>query len=537
METGMCVNSRNRGGANVGEEVMIRMKSMWKIATAGLLAVLLFAATAGTAAAELPAPNFMPGFPLLAGTQVILMWSPVPGAEKYRVYMDGKVALDGLASFQANMTSPTAGGEHLIEVTAVDAKGVEGKRSAPGKIMIVVLEPPQGIEILTSETAVSLRWSSTRGAVIYDVYRREKGAKEPTLLSSTQESRYTDTTVAKGKEYLYSVKAKDITGKSSVSSEEKSASLQVVSTSTLKSYKLIPRGTKKVASYDLEFYYPQDVAIAKDGRVIVAADVLLLFPKGISATADMTPLLNGQQGFNGVGFGNNGEILAAHSSGDAYVLNPAGDSVLLKMTIPRPDNGVLLYGFAERPKNPYQRSASPIAADIAQDPQGNFYVTDNGNYRLVKFSSDGKFLGTVAYAPKGEDWLVFNPSYLAIDRNGNKFVSQISEIVVFGKDDKRAGLIGALGQGVGSFAKVRGLAFDTEGNIVASDSQNGSVQGFGFSAADKIWEPRFALSDESKTKGAQIASPMGIAISSDGKSLVAAESISKKVSVYELLAQ
>lgn len=519
-------------------EVVARMKNMLKIATAVLLGLLVFAATAGTAAAELPAPNFMPGFPLLAGNQLILMWSPVPGAEKYRVYMDGKIALDGLGSFQANMASPTAGGEHLIEVTAIDAKGVEGKRSAPGKIMIVVLEPPQGIEILSSETAISLRWSSAKGAVIYDVYRREKGGKEPALLSSTQESRYTDTTVAKGKEYLYSVKAKDITGKSSSSSEEKPGVLQAASAAAAKSYKLIPRATKKVASYDLEFYYPVDVAVAKDGRVIVAADVLLLFPKGISETADMTTLLNGLQGFTGVAVGNNGEILAAHGSGgEAYVLTPAGDTVLRKMTIPRPDNGVLLYAFAERPKNPFQRAQPPIAADIAQDPQGNYYVTDNGNYRLVKFSPEGTFVGTVDYAPKKEDWLVFNPTFLAIDGKGNKFVSQFSEVVVFDKDDKRAGQVGALGQGVGSFAKVRGLAFDAGGNLVASDSQNGSVQGFGYSAEGKIWEPKFALSDETKTKGAQITSPTGIAISPDGKTLVAAESIGKKVSVYELLAQ
>jgi len=333
------------------------------------------------------------------------------------------------------------------------------------------------------------------------------------------------------------VKAKDITGKSSVASEEKQGALQLIAASTAKSYKLIPRRTKKLASYDLEFYYPQDVAVAKDGRVIVAADVLLLFPNGISPTADMTTLMNGQQGFNGVAFGNNGEILAAHGSGDAYVLTSSGDNVLRKMTIPRPDNGVLLYGYAERPKNPFQRSAPPIAIDVAQDPQGNYYVTDNGNYRLVKFSPEGKFIGTVDYAPKKEDWLVFNPTFLAIDRNGNKFVSQISEIVVFDKDDKRAGMIGALGQGVGSFAKVRGLALDAEGSLVASDSQNGSVQGFGYSAEGKIWEPKFALSDESKAKGAQISSPMGIAISPDGKVLVAAESIGKKVSAYELLAQ
>jgi len=52
--------------------------------------LVLALAMAGAAEAALPAPKFMPGFPMLAGPQVILMWAPVPGATKYNIYLNGK---------------------------------------------------------------------------------------------------------------------------------------------------------------------------------------------------------------------------------------------------------------------------------------------------------------------------------------------------------------------------------------------------------------------------------------------------------------
>jgi DNA-binding beta-propeller fold protein YncE len=494
---------------------------------------MVFAPSA--ARAELPAPGWMQSFPLLAGPQVILMWTPVPGAKTYKVYLDGKVGLKGITGFQATIPAPKEGGEHLFEVVAVDAKGKEGKKSAPGKIMIVLLEPPRELQTLSTEEAISIRWGTTKGAVIYDLYRREKGKKEFRLLTSTQETRHSDSKVSKGKTYLYAVKGKDVTGKSSDFSKPVEASLEVVSRVGSKNFKLIPLPVIKKVSYDLEFFYPQDVAVSSDGRVLVAADKLILFPGEFSEFADTLQLMGGKNGFNGVGFGKNGEILAANQSGKAFVLDPTGGKVLKTLVIPRPKGGVLKYGFAERPGNPHMVSNNPSAVDIAQDADGNYYVTDNTNYRLVKFSPEGKFLATVDFAPKKEDWLVFNPTFVAIDGKGNKFVTQISDVVVFDKDDKRAGVVGALGTGVGSFAKVKGLAIDPEGHLLASDVQNGSIQGFGYNAGDKSWEPVFALSNETKKKNIQASSPTGIAISPDGKTLYVAESMGKRITQFAVM--
>ena len=53
--------------------------------------VLSFFLTLSSLAGDVTvAPTFMPGFPMLAGDDVMIMWVPVPGAVKYRIYQNGK---------------------------------------------------------------------------------------------------------------------------------------------------------------------------------------------------------------------------------------------------------------------------------------------------------------------------------------------------------------------------------------------------------------------------------------------------------------
>jgi fibronectin type 3 domain-containing protein len=175
----------------------------------------------GVASAALPAPNWLPGQPLLAGTQVIAMWLPVPGAVKYIVYLDGKKVAESPAN-QYMGVAPTEGGIHKFEVAAVDAAGAEGPKSAPGQITIIVLEPPQGMMVRPNPgaKAIGVRWVPSKGAVISNVYRADKKDGPYNLLESIQGTdNYKDTGVEYGKEYWYAVTAKDVTGKESGRSE------------------------------------------------------------------------------------------------------------------------------------------------------------------------------------------------------------------------------------------------------------------------------------------------------------------------------
>ena len=218
METGMCVNSRGTGGANVHREGMSRVRNISKIVSAALLAASLFAAAAGPAAAALPAPNWMPGSPIMAGTQIVLLWMPVMNAVKYNIYLNGKKVAESVA-IQHMMPSPEASGEYNIEIAAVDASGAEGAKSRPGVFKIVTVEPPDQLYVRGAQNSIQVRWDSSKGAVIYNLYRSEKQGTEGELLASVQGDNYTDTKVVAGKVYFYRVTAKDLSGKESARSK------------------------------------------------------------------------------------------------------------------------------------------------------------------------------------------------------------------------------------------------------------------------------------------------------------------------------
>ena len=72
---------------------MIRIKMNGTLKALGVLMVVAVVVCGlvlpQSASAALPAPNWLPGQPILAGNQIIAMWLPVPGAVKYNVYLDG----------------------------------------------------------------------------------------------------------------------------------------------------------------------------------------------------------------------------------------------------------------------------------------------------------------------------------------------------------------------------------------------------------------------------------------------------------------
>src|SRR5512134_416602 len=99
-----------------------------------LLALLLLAAPGAVLAAP-SAPAFLPGQPMLLGTQVLVMWMPVPNAVKYVVYMNGNKVGESPTNQQI-LPLPDAAGDYSFQVSAVDATGAEGPKSSPGVIKI-----------------------------------------------------------------------------------------------------------------------------------------------------------------------------------------------------------------------------------------------------------------------------------------------------------------------------------------------------------------------------------------------------------------
>ncbi len=166
--------------------------------------------------AALPAPRWLPGQPLLAGSQVIAMWLPVPGAVKYVLYLNGEKIAESPANQYMGL-APADGGQYKYEVAAIDASGAEGPRSAPGAITITLIVPPTELVSRANRQGrfVNLRWKNPAGAAIINVYKSESADGPFNLIASITGEGHKDSDLEYGKNYYYALSSKDVTGKES----------------------------------------------------------------------------------------------------------------------------------------------------------------------------------------------------------------------------------------------------------------------------------------------------------------------------------
>lgn len=199
-------------------KVAMTVKKTTAGAAAGIVAALFLLLT-GTAMAELPAPNFMPGFPMIAGPQLMIMWTPVPGAAKYKVFLDNKEVAE-TAAFQHFMAAPEKAGTHEIKVIAIAGDGSQGKPSDVKTVKVIKLEPPANLAGRMVEGSFGLNWDAAPGAMIYNIYRSAVSGKDYRIVASVQDTRHADKEFPKDKKSFYAVTAKDATGAESAFSKE-----------------------------------------------------------------------------------------------------------------------------------------------------------------------------------------------------------------------------------------------------------------------------------------------------------------------------
>jgi len=117
------------------------------------------------------------------------------------------------------------------------------------------------------------------------------------------------------------------------------------------------------------------------------------------------------------------------------------------------------------------------------DPDGNIWVTDNGNHQVMKFDREGKLLLTLGVkGESGEDEKHFyRPADIAFGPDRNVYVADgygNARVVKFSKEGKYISAWGSYGSGPGQFNTVHSVGVDSKGTVYVADRENNRIQIF-----------------------------------------------------------
>jgi DNA-binding beta-propeller fold protein YncE len=119
-------------------------------------------------------------------------------------------------------------------------------------------------------------------------------------------------------------------------------------------------------------------------------------------------------------------------------------------------------------------------------------VADTWNYRIQKFTSEGKFMSMWnTYPSNGVEIGFYGPRGLAVDSRGNVFVADTGNkaIVIFDPDGKYLAQVGMPGMGLGQFDEPVAIALDVFGNLYVTDTWNQRVQVLAPDASGLVFTP------------------------------------------------
>lgn len=132
-------------------------------------------------------------------------------------------------------------------------------------------------------------------------------------------------------------------------------------------------------------------------------------------------------------------------------------------------NGEHLFDIGKRGIGPGEFN---LPRDAVVAPDGSVYVVDGGNFRVEKFSADGKFIST--FGAIGRQMGQFSrPKEAAVDKDGNIYVvdAAFGNFQIFNPEGQLLLAVGnrAINDGPAKFSLPAGIAVDGDGRVYVVD--------------------------------------------------------------------
>ncbi|MGA2321542.1 MAG: 6-bladed beta-propeller [Solirubrobacteraceae bacterium] len=187
--------------------------------------------------------------------------------------------------------------------------------------------------------------------------------------------------------------------------------------------------------------------------------------------------LGGPADIGGAQLSGAGSVAVAAGSGEIYVADTGHNRVLVYS----PQGSLLARwgaGGGEGASGSGQGEFDHPAA-VALDDQGNVYVADTGNDRVVELSTGGSQLTEWGSRGTG-DGRFRSPRGIAVDAAGRVYVldSENNRVEVFDSSGRFIEKWGVRGVGLGEFSQPSAIEVDCEGDVLVADTNNNRVERF-----------------------------------------------------------
>ncbi|MCL5099011.1 MAG: peptidyl-alpha-hydroxyglycine alpha-amidating lyase family protein [Candidatus Omnitrophica bacterium] len=117
------------------------------------------------------------------------------------------------------------------------------------------------------------------------------------------------------------------------------------------------------------------------------------------------------------------------------------------------------------------------------DPNGNVWITDNGDHQVMQFTGDGRLLLALGKKkqPGADSETFYRPTDIAFAPSGDFYVSDgygNARVAKFSREGKYLMDWGSHGTGPGQFDTPHSIAVDSRGTVFVSDRENNRIQIF-----------------------------------------------------------